>query len=78
MKIPLDAQVQALEEAVIAHRSYVNTVKRLVTLKERPKEILEDTERRLPLMEAALKTLKWVQLNRKTIIEAHNKCRNGT
>tara|TARA_R110000868_G_scaffold176318_1_gene413847 strand:+ start:7072 stop:7308 length:237 start_codon:yes stop_codon:yes gene_type:complete len=78
MKIPLDAQVQALEEAVIAHRSYVRTVKRLVTLKERPKEILEDTERRLPLMEAALKTLKWVQLNRETIIEAHNKCRNGT
>jgi hypothetical protein len=78
MKIPIDAQVQALEEAVIAHRSYVRTVKRLVTLKERPKEILEDTERRLPLMEAALKTLKWVQLNREIIIEAHNKCRNGT
>lgn len=78
MKIPLDAQVTALEEAVIAHRSYVRTVKRLVTLKERPKEILEDTERRLPLMEAALKTLKWVQLNRETIIEAHNKCRNST
>lgn len=78
MKIPIDAQVQALEEAVIAHRSYVRTVKRLVALKERPKEILEDTERRLPLMEAALKTLKWVQLNRETIIETHNKCRNGT
>lgn len=78
MKISIDAQVQALEEAVIAHRSYVNTVKRLVKLKERPKEILEDTERRLPLMEAALKTLKWVQLNRETIIEAHNKCRNST
>jgi len=77
MKVSIDDQVQALEEAVIAHRSYVRTVKRLVTLKERPKEILEDTERRLPLMEAALKTLKWVQLNRETIIEAHNKCQNS-
>ena len=78
MKISIDAQVTALEEAVIAHRSYVNTVRRLVKLNERPKEILEDTERRLPLMEAALKTLKWVQLNRETIIEAHNKCKNSS
>lgn len=78
MKISIDAQVQALQEAVTAHRSYVNTVRRLVKLNERPKEILEDTERRLPLMEAALKTLKWVQLNRETIIEAHNKCKNSS
>ena len=78
MKIPIDDQVQALEEAVIAHRSYVNTVKRLVKLNERPKEILEDTENRLPKMEAALKTLKWVQLNRELIIEIHNKRQNGT
>jgi len=78
VKIPLDAQVTALEEAVIAHRTYVNTVKRLVTLKERPKEILEDTERRLPLMEAALKTLKWVQANRELIIQVHEKAKNNS
>ena len=78
MKIPIDDQVQALEEAVVAHRSYVNTIRRLVKLNERPKEILEDTESRLPKMEAALKTLKWVQLNRELIIEIHNKRQNGT
>lgn len=78
MKIPLDAQVTALEEAVIAHRTYVNTVKRLVKANERPKEILEDTERRLPLMEAALKTLKWVQANRELIIEVHEKAKNSS
>jgi hypothetical protein len=44
-----------------------------VKANERPKEILEDTERRLPLMEAALKTLQWVQLNRELIIEVHAK-----
>jgi hypothetical protein len=73
MKIPIEDQVAALESAVIAHRSYVTTVKRLVAVNERPKEILIDTEARLPLMEAALKTLKWVQANRETIIEAHKK-----
>jgi hypothetical protein len=78
VKIPLDAQVTALEEAVIAHRTYVNTVKRLVKANERPKEILEDTERRLPLMEAALKTLKWVQANRELIIEVHEKAKNSS
>ena len=73
MKIPIEDQVAALQDAITAHRSYVTTVKRLVAANERPKEILEDTERRLPLMEAALKTLKWVQANRETIIEAHKK-----
>jgi hypothetical protein len=73
MKIPIEDQVAALESAVNNHRSYVTTVKRLVAAKERPKAILDETEARLPLMEAALKTLKWVQANRETIIEAHKK-----
>ena len=78
MKIPLDQQVAALQDAVTAHRSYVNTVKRLVKANERPKEILEDTERRLPLMEAALKTLQWVQLNRELIIEVYEKSKKAS
>jgi len=77
MKVPIDQQVQALQEAVTAHRSYVRTVKRLVMLNERPKEILADTERRLPLMEAALKTLEWVQKNRQLILDVHEKSKNN-
>ena len=73
MKISIDAQVTALQEAVIAHRSYVKTVKRLVAAGDRPKEILEDTERRLPAMEAALKTLQWIYKNRDLILEVHQK-----
>lgn len=73
MKIPIEDQIAALESAVNNHRSYVTTVKRLVAASERPKAILDETEARLPLMEAALKTLKWVQANRETIIEAHKK-----
>jgi len=73
MKIPIEDQVAVLQDTVNNHRSYVTTVKRLVAAGDRPKEILMETERRLPLMAAALKTLKWVQLNRETIIEAHKK-----
>ena len=77
MKVSIDAQVIAMQEAVTAHRSYVRTVKRLVMLNERPKEILADTERRLPLMEAALKTLEWVQKNRQLILDVHEKSKNN-
>lgn len=75
MKVSIDAQVTAMQETVTAHRSYVRTVRRLVAEKERPKEILEDTERRLPAMEAALKTLEWVQNNREIIIQVYEKAK---
>jgi hypothetical protein len=70
MKIGIEDQVAALEEAVISHRTYVNVTRRYVERKERPEELLKDTEARLPKMEAALKTLKWVQENREIIIQA--------
>jgi len=70
MKIGIDEQVAALESAVNNHRSYVNLVRRYVAKGERPEEILKETEERLPKMEAALNTLKWVQKNREIIIQA--------
>ena len=69
-KITIDEQVTAMEDVVKNHRSYINTVTRLVAANERPKEILDDTKRRLPYVEASLKTLKWVQTNREAIINA--------
>ena len=70
MKIGIDDQVAALDDVVRNHRSYINLVRRYVAEGERPKEILDDTEKRLPAVEAALKTLKWVQKNREIIITA--------
>ena len=70
MKIGIDDQVAAFEDVVRNHRSYINLVRRYVAQGERPKEILDDTEKRLPAVEAALKTLKWVQKNREIIITA--------
>lgn len=69
-KITIDEQVAAMEDVVRNHRSYINTVTRLVAADERPKEILEDTKRRLPYVEASLRTLRWVQANREAIINA--------
>jgi len=70
MRIGIDDQVTALEDVVRNHRSYINLVRRYVAEGQRPKEILDDTEKRLPAVEAALKTLKWVQQNREIIIDA--------
>ena len=67
MRIGIDEQVAALEDAVNNHRSWVNTVRRYVAKGERPEEILRETEARLPKMEAALATMKWVQKNREII-----------
>ena len=78
MKITIDDQVTGLREAVIAHRTYVKTIRRLVAENERPKELLADTEARLPVMEAALKTLEWVQLNREIIVEVYRKSQNNS
>jgi hypothetical protein len=68
MRIGIDEQVAALEDVVRNHRSYINLVRRYVAEGQRPKEILDDTEKRLPAVEAALKTLKWIQKNREIII----------
>jgi hypothetical protein len=73
MKVSIEDQVAAMQDTVNNHRGYIRTVKRLVAAGDRPKEIIEDTERRLPAMEAALKTLEWVQKHRELIIEVHKK-----
>jgi hypothetical protein len=78
MKVTIEAQVEALEDVVKNHRSYVALVKRLVARNERPKEILEDTEARLPLIEASLRTLKWVKENRELIIQMHEKLKKAS
>ena len=76
MKVPLEQQIWAMEDAVRNHRGYVTLVRRLVANGERPEEILKETEARLPLMEAALETLKWLQENRDTVVAAYKNIKN--
>lgn len=77
MKISLEQQIWAVEDAVRNHRGYVVLVRRLVAQGERPEEILKETEARLPLMEAALETLKWLQNNRDSVVKAHRSTKNN-
>jgi prefoldin subunit 5 len=69
MKITIEEQIAALEDTVRNHKSYIDTVTRYVAANERPKEILIDTKRRLPYIEAALNTLKWIKENKEMIIK---------
>lgn len=73
MKISLSDQVSNLEETVKNHRGYIAFCRRYVEEGSRPKEVLEDTERRLPYMEACLKTMKWLLANEERIKSALKK-----
>lgn len=71
MKISLDQQVAALEDTVRNHRSYIRVCEQYVAEGKRPQDVLDDTKRRLPAMEACLQTLLWLQKNREAVLEAH-------
>ena len=73
MKISLKDQVETLEETLRNHRGYVVFCKRYVEEDKRPKEILEDTERRLLYMEACLATMQWLLRNEDKIKNALQK-----
>jgi hypothetical protein len=73
MKISLKDQVETLEETLRNHRGYVAFCKRYASEQDRPKEILEDTERRLPYMEACLTTMQWLLRNEDKIKNALQK-----
>jgi len=73
MKISLKEQVSALEDTVNNHRTYINWVTRFVEEGKRPLDILEDTQKRLPYMEACLATMQWLLRNEEKIKEALKK-----
>jgi len=69
MKISLKDQVDALEDAVNNHRSYINICERYDNAKYN-EDVLIDMKKRLPFMEACLNTMKWVLINEKRIKSA--------
>lgn len=70
-KISLDDQIKHIEDALRNSNAYVALTKRYVAEGERPQEVLDEAERRVPYWEAALETLRWVRKNRAAIISAH-------
>lgn len=69
-KISLDEQIKHIEDALRNSRAFVALTKRYVAEGERPKEVLDEAERRVPYWEAALSTLKWLKNNREAVIKA--------
>lgn len=70
-KIGIEEQIRGMEDSISNARSYIKIVERYVVQGERPQEVLDDTRARLPVYEAILETLRFVQKNRDVIISVY-------
>ena len=69
-KISLDDQIKHMEDALRNSRAFAALIKRYVDQGDRPQEVLDEAERRVPYWEAVIKTLKWLKNNREAVIKA--------
>jgi hypothetical protein len=70
-KIGIEDQIKTMEDVISNARSYIKLVKRYVAEGERPQEVLDDIQSRLPKYESILETLRFVQKNRDVIISVY-------
>ena len=59
--MPLRGQIDAIELVLTNRKGHIENLKRLIRDKKRPPEELEVAERPIAGLEAALKTLKWLE-----------------
>ena len=62
-KIDLSKQITAVELALLSLTGHVDNLKRLVAKKQREQHEVDMIEPRIPALEAALATLRWVKDN---------------
>ena len=70
MKVKLTEQIFAVELVLANRKGHIENLKSLIRAKKRPAEELEIAERPIAGLEAAIKTLKWVEANELRIKEA--------
>lgn len=70
-KIPLATQIFEIELTVANRRGFISTLRDLVRRKERPQHDVDYQTGRLPALEAALATLKWLEANQELVREVH-------
>lgn len=70
-KIPIAAQVFEIELTLANRRGFISTLRDLVRRRERPQHDVDYQAGRIPALEAALATLKWVEANQDTIRAVH-------
>ena len=63
MKIGLEAQITAVERAVVNLKGHIEILQDLVAKKKRDPVVLESKVTWLPELEASLVTLKWLKAN---------------
>ena len=69
-RIGIDEQIRHMEDALRNSQAFVALTKRYVAEGERPQEVLDEAERRVPYWQAILTTLRWLRDNRDIIIAA--------
>lgn len=69
-KIPLKDQIAEIELTLVNRRGFVSAIRDAIRLKTKTQHDLEYQIGRLPALEAALSTLKWVAANQDAIKEA--------
>jgi hypothetical protein len=70
MKVSIRGQIDAVELILCNRKGHIDNLRGLVRSKKRPPEELEVAERPIPGLEAALRTLKWVEANEVEIKKA--------
>lgn len=70
MNIPIEQQAAAVEVSAANLRGHIDNLKRLVAHNKRPAAELEVFVDRLPTLEAAAKTLRWMARNEGPIRKA--------
>jgi hypothetical protein len=70
MKVPIRTQIAAVELIICNRKGHIENLQRLIRDKKRPPEELDIAEQPIPGLEAALRTLKWVEANENRIKNA--------
>lgn len=70
MTIPLEQQAAAVEISVVNMRGHIDNLESLIARNKRPAAELETYIDRLPALEAAAKTLRWMAANDASIRRA--------
>ena len=62
-KVTIDKQITAVELALLSYKAHLDNLKRLVAKKQRDQHEVDMIEPRIPALDAALQTLRWLKEN---------------
>lgn len=63
MKVSIRTQIDAVTLALVNKKGHIENLRRLISKKQRPEMELTIAENSIPGLEAAVKTLEWLEKN---------------